>query len=388
MEYYGVKCDKDTLKDMSEEIKIKIDNIAKTIYNYAGCEFNISSPKQLGSILFDHLGLPYKKKLTKTKAYSTDASVLEKLSGTHPIIDSILEYRNLSKLNSTYLEGLNNYILADGKIHTIYKQTLTRTGRLSSIDPNLQNIPARDENDRKVRKAFLPENDMFMCADYSQIELRVLAHISGSKDLIDAFKNGEDIHTKVAADIYGIKKEEVTKTQRRTAKAVIFGIVYGISGFGLGENLNLKPSEAKKFIDKYLTLYPGVKEYMDNIVAEALLYGSVRTLYNRKRVIDELSNKNYMIRASGERIALNTPIQGTSADIIKMAMVKIDKEMQNAKFESKMLLQVHDELIFDVKKSEKDKLEKLVKDVMENIVTLDVPLKVGIDYGDNWYEAK
>lgn len=388
MEFNGIKCDKNILKNMSDEIKVKIDNVSNAIYNYAGMEFNISSPKQLGNVLFDHLGLPYKKKKVEGKNYSTDVSVLEKLIGVHPIIESILEYRNLTKLNSTYLEGLNNYILEDDKIHTIYKQTLTRTGRLSSIDPNLQNIPTRDEMGRKVRKAFLPENDIFMCADYSQIELRVLAHISGSKELIEAFVNNEDIHTTVASDIFEVSKAEVTKSMRRTAKAVIFGIVYGISGFGLGENLNLKPSEAKKFIDKYLTLYPGVKEYMDNIVAEAHLYGSVRTLFNRKRVIEELNNKNFMIKSAGERIALNTPIQGTSADIIKMAMVKLDQKMKEQNFKSKMLLQVHDELIFDCLNSEKEALEKLVKDVMENIVKLSVPLKVGIDYGNDWYEAK
>ena len=388
MEFNGIKCDKNILKNMSDEIKVKIDNVSNAIYNYAGMEFNISSPKQLGNVLFDHLGLPYKKKKVEGKNYSTDVSVLEKLIGVHPIIESILEYRNLTKLNSTYLEGLNNYILEDDKIHTIYKQTLTRTGRLSSIDPNLQNIPTRDEMGRKVRKAFLPENDIFMCADYSQIELRVLAHISGSKELIEAFVNNEDIHTTVASDIFEVSKAEVTKSMRRTAKAVIFGIVYGISGFGLGENLNLKPSEAKKFIDKYLTLYPGVKEYMDNIVAEAHLYGSVRTLFNRKRVIEELNNKNFMIKSAGERIALNTPIQGTSADIIKMAMVKLDQKIKEQNFKSKMLLQVHDELIFDCLNSEKEALEKLVKDVMENIVKLSVPLKVGIDYGNDWYEAK
>jgi DNA polymerase-1 len=388
MELNGIICDQKTLNEMGEEIKIKLDNLSKSIYNYAGSEFNISSPKQLGEILFDKMGLPAPKKTGKTKNYSTDVKELERLKDVHPIIESILEYRTLSKLNSTYLEGLATFILNDGKIHTIYKQTLTRTGRLSSAYPNLQNIPARDENDRKVRKAFLPENDMFLSADYSQIELRVLAHISGSKDLINAFVNGEDIHTKVAADIFEIPQSAVTKTQRRTAKAVIFGIVYGISGFGLGDNLNIKPSEAKKFIDKYLTLYPGVKEYMDNIVAEAHLYGSVRTLYNRKRVIDELNNKNYMIRSAGERIALNTPIQGTSADIIKMAMVKIDKEMEDKKLKSKMLLQIHDELVFDVKKEEKEELEHLVKGTMENIVKLSVPLKVSIDYGDNLYDAK
>jgi len=386
MEQTGVKCSREILKDMSEEIKIKIINISNNIYNYAGKEFNISSPKQLGEVLFEHLGLSPKRKTAK-KNYSTDAATLEKLRGEHPIIEAILEYRNLFKLNSTYLEGMENYIAKDGLIHTIYKQTLTRTGRLSSAEPNLQNIPARDEIGRKVRKAFLPVNDIFLCADYSQIELRVLAHISDSKELIKAFVNGEDIHTKVASDIFDVPKISVTKNMRRTAKAVIFGIVYGISGFGLGENLNLKPSEAKKFIDKYLELYPGVKRYMDEIIKEAHLYGNVRTIFNRKRNIDELSNKNFMIRSAGERIALNTPIQGTAADIIKMAMVKIDEKLTNQNFKSKMILQVHDELIFDVIKEEKQRIEILVRDTMENIVKLKTPIKVDIDYGSNWYEA-
>lgn len=388
MENNGIKCNSNTLKEMSEEISDRIISISNQIYELAGEEFNISSPKQLGIVLFEHLNIPYKKKLTSTKSYSTDASTLEKLLGVHPIIELILEYRNLTKLNSTYLEGLNSYIMEDGKIHTIYKQALTRTGRLSSVDPNLQNIPTRNEFGRKVRKAFVPENDIFLSADYSQIELRVLAHISKSDTMINAFKNDEDIHSRVASDIFNKDIKDVTKNERRTAKAVIFGIVYGISGFGLGENLNLNPKDAKKFIDKYLELYPGVQKYMKDIVEEAKIYGSVRTLFNRKRVIDELNNKNYIIRSSGERIALNTPIQGTSADIIKMAMVKIDKQMIDANFKSKMLLQVHDELIFDVVKEEKKALEALVKDVMENIIELSVPLKVSLDYGTDLYEAK
>lgn len=385
MELRGIKCEPEVLKNMSEEVKIKIDSLARTIYNYAGTEFNIGSPKQLGEVLFDNMGLPHGKKTAK--GYSTDASVLEKLLGVHPIIEAILEYRNLTKLNSTYLEGLNNYIMDDNLIHTIYKQTLTRTGRLSSVEPNLQNIPTRDEIGRKVRKAFVPHYDEFLAADYSQIELRVLAHISESEALINAFKNGEDIHTKVASDIFGVQPEAVSKLQRRTAKAVIFGIVYGISGFGLGENLNIAPGQARKLIDQYLQLYPGVKNYMDNIIAEARLEGAVRTLYHRKRVIDELNNKNYMIRSAGERIALNTPIQGTAADIIKMAMVKIDEILTKEKMQSKMILQVHDELIFDIVKSEKAKVEKIVKENMENIVALRVPIEAHLDYGSNWYET-
>ena len=294
-----------------------------------------------------------------------------------------------------------NYIHDDGKIHTIYKQNLTRTGRLSSVEPNLQNIPARDEEGRKIRKAFLPEYDEFLSADYSQMELRVLAHVSGSKELQDAFahvsgskelqdafKRDEDIHKRVAADIYGKDIDDVTKEERKTAKAVIFGIVYGISGFGLGESLEISSKDAKAFIDKYYEIYPGVKNYMDNIIMEAYRDGYVRTLFKRKRVIEELMNKNFMIRQSGERIALNTPIQGTSADIMKIAMVKIFNEMKENNLKSKMLLQVHDELIFDVVDSEKDILERIVKSNMENCVKLDVPFKVSADYGTDWYETK
>ena len=386
MEITGVNVNKDILNDMKEEIEAKIEIITNEIYNLAGCEFNISSPKQLGDILFEKLGLPGGKK--GTKSYKTDVKVLHKLIDEHPIIKKVLTYRNLSKLHSTYLEGLMDYIKDDGKLHTIFKQNFTRTGRLSSIEPNLQNIPARDEEGRKIRKAFYPENDLILSVDYSQIELRLLAHISGSEDLIEAFKNGEDIHTKVAADINGVSKEEVTKSMRSAAKAVIFGIVYGISGFGLGENLEISAKDAKKFIDKYYELYPGVKKYMDDIVKFAYDNGYVRTLFNRKRIIDELSNSNYMVRQSGERIALNTPIQGTSADIIKKAMVEVYKKFKEENIKTKMIIQVHDELIFDVVESEKEKIESIVKDTMENIIKLDVPLKVSADYGKNWYEAK
>ena len=386
MEYDGVKVDASILKDMEEEMSTRISDIEQEIYTLVGEEFNISSPKQLGVILFEKLELPGAKK-TKT-GYKTDVSVLQKLVGNHPVIEKILEYRRLTKIKSTYLEGLSNYIREDGKIHTIYKQNLTRTGRLSSVEPNLQNIPARDEEGRMIRKAFLPVNDIFLSADYSQMELRVLAHVSGSKELQQAFINDEDIHTRVAADIYGISMEEVTKLQRKTAKAVIFGIVYGISGFGLGENLEISPKEAKEFIDKYYELYPGVKNYMDNIVMEAYRDGYVKTLFNRKRVIEELQNKNFMVRQSGERIALNTPIQGTSADIMKIAMVKIFNEMKEKGLKSKMLLQVHDELIFDVLEEEKETLEEIVRRNMETCVKLDVPFKVSHDYGTDWYEAK
>ena len=386
MEAEGVKCDANILKNMGEETKAKIDIVSERIYKMAGENFNISSPRQLGNILFEKLNLPYGKK--NKSGYSTDAKILQKLVGKHAIINDILEYRNLTKLNSTYLEGLIPYINADGMIHTIYKQNLTRTGRLSSVEPNLQNIPTRDEDGRKIRKAFLPVNDLFMSCDYSQIELRILAHISGSKELQQAFINNEDIHTRVAADINGIPFNEVTKTQRRTAKAVIFGIVYGISGFGLGENLSIPAKEAKAFIDKYYELYPGVRKYMDNIIKEAQDNGYVRTLLNRKRSIDELQSKIYMVRQSGERIALNTPIQGTGADILKKAMVDIDREFIKQGIKSKMIMQVHDELIFDVIKEEQDKIEQIVKDKMENVIKLDVPIKVSCDVGENWYATK
>ena len=386
MECSGVKVDRSILEDMEKEMSTRISELEQSIYKEANQEFNISSPKQLGVVLFEDLGLPFAKK-TKT-GYKTDVSILNKLKEVHPIIELILEYRRLTKIKSTYLEGLANYIREDGKIHTIYKQNLTRTGRLSSVEPNLQNIPARDEEGRMIRKAFLPSNDIFLSADYSQMELRVLAHVSGSKELQQAFINDEDIHTRVAADIYGISMEEVTKLQRKTAKAVIFGIVYGISGFGLGENLEISPKEAKMFIDKYYELYPGVKNYMDNIVKEAKELGYVKTLFNRKRVIDELSSSNFMVRQSGERIALNTPIQGTSADIMKIAMVEIYNAMKENNLRSKMLLQVHDELIFDVLNDEKELLESIVKEKMETCVKLDVPFKVSSDYGTDWYEAK
>ena len=386
MECNGVVVDKSILEDMEKEMSTRISELEQSIYKEANQEFNISSPKQLGVVLFEDLGLPFAKK-TKT-GYKTDVSILNKLKEVHPIIELILEYRRLTKIKSTYLEGLANYIRDDGKIHTIYKQNLTRTGRLSSVEPNLQNIPARDEEGRMIRKAFLPSNDIFLSADYSQMELRVLAHVSGSKELQQAFINDEDIHTRVAADIYGISMEEVTKLQRKTAKAVIFGIVYGISGFGLGENLEISAKEAKMFIDKYYELYPGVKNYMDNIVKEAKELGYVKTLFNRKRVIDELSSSNFMVRQSGERIALNTPIQGTSADIMKIAMVEIYNAMKENNLRSKMLLQVHDELIFDVLNDEKELLESIVKEKMETCVKLDVPFKVSSDYGTDWYEAK
>ena len=387
MEYDGVYLNKDTLKEMGEEIKIKIELVSKSIYNHSGCEFNISSPSQLGEILFEKLGLPHSKK-GKT-GYSTAIDVLNKLKGKHPIIEDIIEYRMLTKLYTTYIEGLLESQFEDGKIHTIYTQALTRTGRLSSVEPNLQNVPIRSEYGRLIRKAFVPSNEsVILSGDYSQIELRILAHVANVEALKEAFINEQDIHAKTASDIFKVNIDEVTKEMRRIAKAVNFGIIYGISSYGLSENLGITPGEAKTFIDNYLTTYPGIKEYMDKTIKQAHEDLYVTTLLNRKRHIEELKNSNYMIRSQGERMALNAPIQGTSADIIKKAMVEIHSAIKEKGMKSKMIVQVHDELVFDVPKSELDELKKLIEDIMENTFKLSVPLKVDIEYGDNWYQAK
>jgi len=387
MEFNGVFVNRETLKEMGEELKIKIEIISKDIYNLAGLEFNISSPKQLGEILFERLNLPHGKK--NANGYSTSAEVLEKLRGKHIIIDKILEYRAVTKLYTTYIEGLIDSIMPDGKIHTIYTQTLTRTGRLSSIEPNLQNIPVRSELGKLIRKAFVPSpNSVILSGDYSQIELRVLSHMADNETLINAFKEDKDIHTKTAADVFKVPEDLVTKDMRRMAKAVNFGIVYGISSFGLSENLNIPVKEAKEFIDSYFDAYPGIKVYMDKVVAKAHEDGFVKTLFGRKRKIPELNNKNYLIRSSGERIALNTPIQGTAADILKMAMVKLSSEMKKRNLKSKLILQVHDELVFDALESEKEEIIKIMHEIMEHNYELNVPLKVDIEYGDNWYQLK
>ena len=387
MEYTGIKVNKDSLKDMGIEIKQKIEEVSNKIYEISKEQFNISSPSQLGNILFDKLGLPHGKK-GKT-GYSTAADVLEKLRDKHIIIDYILEYRMLTKLYTTYIEGLINTIHDDDKIHTIYTQTITRTGRLSSIEPNLQNIPIRYEYGRLIRKAFIPEdNSVILSSDYSQVELRILSHMAHVDSLIDAFKNNIDIHAKTASDIYHININDVTKEQRRVAKAVNFGIIYGISSFGLSENLNINPKQAQQFIDDYLNTYPGIKEYMDKSIMSAHNDGYVLTLFNRKRTIPELNNKNYMIRSGAERMALNTPIQGTSADILKKAMIEIYHKFNELGLKSKMLLQVHDELVFNCLNDELDKVKEIVKDIMENTYKLDVPLHVEINYGSTWYEAK
>ena len=382
MEITGMKVDRKVLDKMKEEVEIKLDLIEKDIYNMAGVEFNINSPKQLGDILFDKLGVPTSKKRTTDKEY------LSKYKKQYPIIEKILEYKMLAKIYGTYIVGLEEFIDKDDKIHTIFNQTLTRTGRLSSSYPNLQNIPTRYEYAKLIRKAFVPVNDYIMSSDYSQIELRLLAHLSKVPKLIEAFKKGMDVHTKTAMEIFNVSEKEVNSEMRRKAKAVNFGILYGISGFGLSENLDMPIVEAQEFIKKYLEAFPGIKEYMDEVVEIAKEKGYVTTIMNRKRTIDELKNTNYLIRQSGERIALNTPIQGSSADIIKKAMIELHQKIKELNLKSTMILQIHDELIFDVVKEEEDTLKKIVKDIMENTYKLDVPLEVEISSGKNWYEAK
>ena len=386
MEITGIRINKDVLINMGEEIKIKLELISKDIYNYAGEEFNINSPKQLGDILFDKLKLPGAKK--NKNGYATDIDVLKKLTD-YPIINKILEYRALAKLYSTYIEGIINEVKEDSKIHTIYTQTLTRTGRLSSIEPNLQNIPARSEYGRLIRKAFIPEdNSIILSADYSQIELRMFAHLSGVSDLINAFHNSVDFHTKTAMDIFNVPEEGVTKNMRRQAKAVNFGIIYGISSYGLSEDLGISVKEAKDFINRYFEAYPGVKDYMNREIEEARKNGYVKTIMNRKRIIAELKSSNHMVRSMGERMALNTPVQGSAADILKKAMVEIYDIFNKKNLKSKMLLQVHDELIFNVYKDELDIVKDIVYNTMTKVIDLSVPLDVDIEVGNNWYEAK
>lgn len=388
MELTGILVDVSYLEKVEEELKEKMDVIEQEIYELAGVQFNIMSPAQLSKVLFETLEIPYPKRVKDGK-YSTSKDILDKIRFVHPVVDKILEYRTLAKLYTNYAVGLKAEVREDGRIHTIFTQTLTRTGRLSSISPNLQNIPARAEYSRLIRKAFIPDPDCkLLSSDYSQVELRVFAHMSGAENLIQAFIDGKDIHAKTASDIFHVPMNEVTKDMRRTAKAVNFGILYGISSFGLSEDLGIDVSTAKKFIDNYLETYPGISEYMEQEKKKAYDLGYVTTLMHRRRVIDELKNKNYMVRSSGERIALNTPIQGTAADILKKAMVEIYDEFQKRGLKSKMIIQVHDELVFNVLDSELEEVSHIVRDIMEHTFELRVPLKVDIEYGNNWYEAK
>ena len=388
MEFEGIHVSKKALDEMSHEFDERIKVLEGSIYTLAGSEFNIASPKQLGVVLFEDLGLPVVKK-TKT-GYSTAVEVLEQLQYKHDIIPLIMEYRTLTKLNSTYAKGLVKDITREGKIHTRYEQTLTQTGRLSSVNPNLQNIPTRIEEGKKIRKAFIPaSNDrVILSIDYSQIELRVLAHIAQDKGMIDAFKHDVDIHTKTASDVNGVPLDEVTPTMRREAKAVNFGIVYGISDFGLSNNLGITRKRAKEFIEKYLETFKGVDKYMTDIVEFAKEHGYVETLYNRRRSLPEINAKNKIIANLNARIAMNTPIQGTAADIIKVAMISAYNYIEESKVDAKLLLQVHDELIFDVSKDILEEFTDKMVTIMEEAANLDVKLKAEASSGPSWYEAK
>ncbi len=389
MEMEGFKVDKEMLQQLDVEFTAHVNRLTEEITDLAGESFNINSPKQLGDILFDKLELPVQKK-TKT-GYSTDIEVLEKLSGMHPIVEKVIDYRQVMKLKSTYIDGLLPLIHpSDGKIHSSFHQTVTATGRISSTDPNLQNIPIRDEMGRRIRKVFTAsdEEHILVDADYSQIELRVLAHISGDPNLLEAFLQKQDIHRRTAADIFGVSMDEVTGEQRSSAKAVNFGIIYGISDFGLARNLGITRAKAKKYIDSYLQRFPMVQEYMTKIVLDGKKHGYVSTLFNRRREIPELSSRNHNIRSSGERIALNTPIQGTAADIIKLAMIRVHGELKDRNLKSRLILQVHDELIIDAWLSELEEVKELLQNQMENAIELAVPLVVDIGTGKNWCDVE
>lgn len=389
MEHLGVKVNVDRLEEMRIELKQRLDDIEKEIFELAGEKFNINSPKQLGIVLFENLKLPVIKK-TKT-GYSTAADVLEKLEDKHEIISKILLYRQLGKLQSTYIEGLIKVVDNDThKIHTRFNQALTQTGRLSSVEPNLQNIPIRLEEGRKIRQAFIPSKKdwVIFSADYSQIELRVLAHIAKDEKLINAFKDDTDIHTQTAMDVFHLNRDEIDSNMRRQAKAVNFGIVYGISDYGLSQNLGITRKDAKHFIERYFKSYPSVSKYMDDIVQEAKHQGYVSTLMKRRRYLPEITSRNFNLRSFAERTAMNTPIQGSAADIIKKAMIDLDKRLKDEKMEANILLQVHDELILEAPQEEIDELKTIVPDVMENTVQLDVPLKVDYSFGNSWFDAK
>ncbi len=389
MEHQGIAVNAEELEVLGVQLDERITAIMDDIYELAGTKFNISSPKQLGEVLFENLQLPAKKK-TKT-GYSTDASVLEELAPYHPIVPHILNYRQLTKLQSTYVEGLLKEVRKEtGKIHTYYRQTIAATGRLSSQFPNLQNIPIRLEEGRKIRKAFVPSTAgwTILAADYSQIELRVLAHISGDENLKEAFLKDMDIHTKTAMDVFGVTADEVDANMRRSAKAVNFGIVYGISSFGLSQNLDISPAEAGRFIEQYFSVFKGVRKYMDDIVAKAKQDGFVTTLLERRRYLPEIHSSNFNLRSFAERTAMNTPIQGTAADIIKLAMVRMDETLKERGLQSRMLLQVHDELVFEVPEDELELMKELVPEVMSSAVKLDVPLRADVSFGSSWYEAK
>lgn len=390
MEAEGVKVDGDNLQQISELMGKEILELEKTIYDAAGKQFNIASPKQLGEVLFDHLGLQHKAKKTKTGQYATSEDVLSKIQKAHPIIPMILDYRSLTKLKSTYIDSLPTLINPrDGRIHTSYNQAVAATGRLSSNNPNLQNIPIRTDRGREIRKAFVPRNKDFtlLAADYSQIELRIIAHLSKDEGMMEAFKKGLDIHTATASRVYGVDLEDVTKEMRRNAKTVNFGIIYGISAFGLSERLDIPRGEAADIIKSYFEQYPGIKAYMNDQIAFARKNGYVETMLGRRRYLRDINVSNSVVRGFAERNAINAPIQGSSADMIKLAMIRIQQELEKKKLQSKMILQVHDELVFDALKSELDVLRPLIEEAMKNALPLDVPLEVEMNTGNNWLEA-
>jgi len=388
MQYQGIMVDPEELISYGQKLKEEIEIIKKEIYSYSGEEFNINSTQQLGVILFEKLKLPVYKK-TK-RGYATDVDVLEKLKSQHPIIEKILEYRKIVKLNSTFIEGLLVFIKENtSKIHSYFHQTITATGRISSAEPNLQNIPTRQEQGKQIRKAFKArDGKIFIDADYSQIELRVLAHISKDKNMKEAFLNGEDVHKQVASKVFNVPLEEVTKQQRTAAKAVNFGIVYGITSFGLSEQLGIGKKEAEQYIEQYLEKYKGVKRFMEKIVEEAKEKGYVETIFHRRRYIPELRSNNFMVRRFGERIAMNTPIQGTAADIMKIAMIEVFEKLEEEKLDAKIILQVHDELLIECKIEEKEKVKEILKNSMQNAVKLSIPLEVEVSEASNWYDVK
>ncbi len=387
MQKEGVAVKREELKAYGDALVARIEELEESIHAQAGTEFNINSPKQLGEVLFETLQIPGGKK-TKT-GYSTAADVLEKLSADYPIVRDILEYRGLTKLKSTYADGLAAFIEEDGRIHTNFNQTITATGRISSTEPNLQNIPMRMELGRQIRKVFVPRQGYeFMDADYSQIELRVLAHMSGDEQLIDAYRQEEDIHRITASKVFHTPFEEVTDLQRRNAKAVNFGIVYGISSFGLSQDLSISKKEAAQYIEQYFATYPKVKEFIDKLVADAKEKGYTETMFGRRRPIPELSSSNFMQRSFGERVAMNAPIQGTAADIIKIAMIKVWKALKDEGLKSRLILQVHDELLIETAQDEEARVRKILTENMKSAADLAVTLEIDLHTGSNWYEAK
>ena len=386
MQKEGVRVDKEGLKSYGEVLGDRIQVLEKEIYDEAGEEFNINSPKQLGVILFEKMNMPYKKK-TKS-GYSTAADVLDKLAPEYPFVKKILEYRQLAKLKSTYADGLAAYISEDGRIHGKFNQTITATGRISSTEPNLQNIPIRMELGRQIRKVFIPkEGCVFLDADYSQIELRIMAHMSKDEKLIEAYNMAEDIHRITASQVFGVPFDEVTDLQRRNAKAVNFGIIYGISSFGLSQDLSISRKEASDYIEQYFKTYPKIKGYIDSMVEDAKKTGYSLTMFNRRRPIPELKSSNFMQRSFGERVAMNAPIQGTAADIIKLAMIRVYDALKKGGYKSKLLLQIHDELLVETYPDEIEDVKKIIEDGMKNAVKLSVPLEIDMKQGNNWLEA-